>query len=134
MEKAGTLTGGHYSLANGVLLTYAVDDVSSLSSLHGWKENALRYTENAVFFMVGNKIDVPNHDIEVRDSTIAAFCEKHHISESNVFKVSAKTDEGIAEMFKKITQVLDFSEIPTTRKQSGFNIQPGDEPDGKKCC
>ncbi len=133
MERAGTLTGGHYSGAHGVLLTFAVDDISSLGALNGWKENALRYTEQPVFFLVGNKIDVD--DSEVKESSISAFCERHNIPEENCFAVSAKEDDGLDEMWQNIASDLMKSSTPHLKKNNDpFCIKPRDETDGRGCC
>eukprot|EP00794_Sanderia_malayensis_P018932 gene18932-20837_t len=136
MERAGTLTGGHYSGAHGVLLTYALDDVNSFNDLRGWLENALRYTENAVLFVVGNKVDLDQGDIEVRSSMVTSFCEEHGIHANNCFTVSAKDDEGLDSMWQEIVKTLLASSVPHQQKVKGFQIIPKDEKDGplSKCC
>lgn len=136
MEKAGTLTSNHYKGAHGVLLTYAVDDVSSLGTLPSWKENAARYSQDAVYFLVGNKIDVGDYEIEVKESTINGFCEKHGIPLDNAFYISAKTAEGFKDMFKSIAKILKTSHIGQTEQNKGFRIIL-DETDNKRktgCC
>ena len=137
MEKAGTLTSNHYKGAHGVLLTYAIDNVSSLGTLPSWKENASRYSKDATYFLVGNKCDVEKYDIEVTEPTIIGFCQKHGIPVDNTFTVSAKTSENFWEMFQSIAKTLKESQVGQKMHQDGFRIVL-DEPDGGKksssCC
>lgn len=136
MEKAGTLTSNHYKGAHGVLLTYAINDLSSLGTLPGWKENAARYSEDATYFLVGNKIDVGDYEIEVKESTICGFCQKYDIPIDNAFYISAKTEDGFQDMFKSIAKILKKSHIGQTATNKGFRIV-FDETDHKQksgCC
>jgi len=136
MEKAGTLTSNHYKGAHGVLLTYAVNEISSLGTLPSWKENASRYSKEATYFLVGNKIDVGDYEKEVKESTISGFCQKHSIPFDNAFYISAKTDDGFKDMFKSIAKILKKSHIGQTEQNKGFRIvlDATDNKDRSKCC
>ena len=136
MEKAGTLTSTHYKGAHGVLLTYSVTDVSSLGALPSWKENASRYSEDATYFLIGNKIDAGEYDFEVKESTITGFCQKYSIPIDNAFYVSAKNEDGFKDMFKSVAKILKKSHVGKTEQSKGFRIVL-DETDNRKkegCC
>ena len=136
MERAGTLTSNHYKGAHGVLLTYAINDVSSLGTLPSWKENAARYSKDATYFLVGNKIDVNEYEREVKESTIAGFCEKHSIPFDNAFYISAKTEDGFTDMFRSIAKILKKSHVGQMEPNKGFRIvlDATDNKETRKCC
>ena len=134
MEKAGTLTSNHYKGAHGVLLTYAVNDVSSLGTLPSWKENAGRYSKDATYFLVGTKADVGDYEVEVKESTITGFCQKHGIPTDNCFYISSKTEKGFKEMFKSVAKVLKKTSVSQPESSKGFHIVLDETDSGKKSC
>ena len=136
MERGGTLTSSHFNRAHGILLVYSIDDLTSLSRLSHWKENALRYAKGSKMFLVGNKVDLDTHEQEVKDSTAEGFAGKHEIPTDRIFRISAKTEKGFSELFTTVGTVLKKETEPSLPHVNPFRIDPNDEKDGKKsgCC
>lgn len=69
-------------------------------SVEGWIIHVKRNTDNPVFMLVGNKVDLKRPDEEELQA-IATFAEKY---EAEYYLTSAKTSEGLKELFDTLFQ------------------------------
>ncbi|XP_011405854.1 PREDICTED: ras-related protein Rab-43-like [Amphimedon queenslandica] len=108
-----------YRSSNAVLLVYSVEDFASFSSLRCWMEEC-RYYMNAVghhnilWVLVGNKSDLES---DITPEMVEDFVSEMEIEHS--FVVSAKTGDGVEEMFEKVIEVTH-----EMRLNSKVNVDP----------
>ncbi|XP_072022870.1 ras-related protein Rab-9A-like [Amphiura filiformis] len=111
-----SITRSYYQHTHAAILVYAVDDIQSYRDLIEWENDLREYetTKTSVFrFLVGNKTDL---DMDTRIDTqiqgdIEAFCREHNVNQC--FMTSAKTGDGIEDVFKHIANRL----APTTHRR-----------------
>jgi len=122
LEKSGRLTNNHYLNSRGVILMYDVTEYSSFSCLSMWCEEAERYTNSnapnvrkPIFFLVGNKIDCTQTEIEISEELSQAFAKKRNIPAENVFRMSVKTSKGFSDMFSAVAKCLSANMKPTVQ-------------------
>lgn len=122
MERMGSLTFHYYHGAYAVILVFALNDVSTFDSLRGWSEDASRYSSPEVKkFLVATKSDVDKNEVEVSKEKINSFCRNKNISE--IYFTSAKTGEGVEEMFQCVMKSLSRSVVQSNGdKQSQEEI------------
>ncbi|XP_023216847.1 GTP-binding protein YPT1-like [Centruroides sculpturatus] len=100
-ERFRTLTRNYFRNSHVCLLIYSVSDPDSLLGLAQWLQDANNYAESALKVLVGNKCDLPS---SVDEQKLTEFAHYHNCD--IVFQVSAKTGEGIHELFHIISQKL----------------------------
>lgn len=117
---------------------YDISDKVTLSRLGVWHENAASCIKsaNTKYFVVGNKSDVSSGDIDVTEAEAFALAEERlKIPKEHVFRVSAKTGEGLEQMLIDMARVL--SAVQLEKPETLDMIK--DEEDGRKsqrkpCC
>lgn len=108
MERMGSLTFHYYHGAHAVILVFALNDLTSFESLVTWNDDILRYSSTEVKrFLVATKSDVDKDQIDVSKSKINSFCRNKNIAE--IYYTSAKTGEGVEEMFQSVMKSLSGS-------------------------
>lgn len=99
-EKYKTITQTYYRGANGIILTYAIDDRESFANVENWmkqiKENS---NDNASIILVGNKSDLPERRVNYDEGKRLA--DSHGIQ---FFETSAKDARNINDTFYAITR------------------------------
>lgn len=125
LERTGSLTSHYYHSAHAVAFLYAVDDLSSLNIVLHWIEDAERYAPYAAKFLIANKIDLDKDDWEVEEGKAQMFMESNSIHIK--YNVSAKTGEGIKEMFTDISRYLMQQNVaPTVLRGDPFHLSEED--------
>jgi len=121
------------------MLVFSLNSLESFHCLSQHLLEILSLAENAKIFLVGNKMDLQPH--EVTDSDIDLFVEqfpKFH----GIFKISCKTNSGVEEMFKEITDKMAgnynfktaFDTFQLTAQHEDCCPVEGDAPKEDFCC
>jgi small GTP-binding protein len=139
-EKYQNIVKQYYNGANGVLLIYDISNKKSFERIDFWYKDLKKSvnSDEIVVFLVGNKIDL--NDKRVVDKEEA---EKYS-QENNMayFEVSAKTGEGIKELFDEASEKIMDKILEKGQKEddeedkarfSFINTDDFKEKE-KKCC
>ena len=144
-EKYKNITKQYYCGADGVLLIFDITDESSFQKLDFWyndlKENTQQFQDLSLC-LVGNKKDLNQNRIVTREVAEQYAKEK----EMTYSEVSAKSGEGIAELFedmakkimikKKLNMTVDDSDKEEKERMS-LLLQDKDkikDNQSKSCC
>jgi len=104
LERVASITNSYYKFSEAALLVFSLTSLESFHSLSHHLLEILSMAENAKIFLIGNKVDL-KHQREVSDEDIELFMEQFP-KFSGFFKVSAKTNESIVEMWSDISEKL----------------------------
>ena len=126
MERTRSLTSNYYHGSHAVLFVYAIDDMYSLNVLRNWIEDAEKDARGALKFLVGNKIDLKDESTQVELQLAESFYKNNSL-DGGLFQVSAKTGEGIKEMFEAILKLLLDKKKATVQQENAFTVGAGDE-------
>jgi small GTP-binding protein len=101
-EKFRNIARQYYKGANGVLLIYDVCDRKSYERIGFWMDELKQNNEieQLYIILVGNKIDLEEKRVVTREEA-EKYAEDNNI---NYLEVSAKTGEGILDLFNEITK------------------------------
>ena len=98
-EKYQALSKGYFKNADGILFVFSMNDKRTLQKLEKWidcfDENC-KQDRKIIRALVGNKIDLER---DVSEDEVKSFAKKYNLKE---FYVSAKSGEGIEELFQYI--------------------------------
>ena len=99
-ERFKNIAKQYYRGANGVLLIYDVCKRKSLEKIGFWLQEIKSYNnvDELCIYLVGNKIDV----VDKREVTKEEGKKYADDNQINFFEVSARTSEGIDELFNQI--------------------------------
>lgn len=75
MERVASVTSSYYKFAEGAILVYALDNVSSFHALSQHLLDIVSYAETAKIFLCGNKMDLISNHSQVNISLL-----KHKIN------------------------------------------------------
>lgn len=103
-ERFRTLTSSYYRNADAILLCYSVDDATSFEDVEGHMQEGSRYSQRSAKFVVATKSDV--EDPAVSDQDGEEFAKSKDMP---FFKTSAKTGEGVEELFTAVAKKLASS-------------------------
>ncbi|KAK3734021.1 hypothetical protein QZH41_017538 [Actinostola sp. cb2023] len=128
LERTGSLTSHYYHAAHVIVFMYAVDDMTSLNMILHWDDDADRYADLAVKFLVANKIDLDKDDWEILEEKAQTFMDNNNFVDK--FSISAKTGEGVQEMFQSISKHLLQENMPASEPITDvFHPSPEDSLD-----
>ncbi|MFX1452692.1 MAG: Rab family GTPase [Promethearchaeota archaeon] len=89
--------------AKAALLVYDVTNRESFDNISKWHNDLEKFTDNAHYVLVGNKIDLKTKR-QVNTNEGANLAKK--VNASGFFETSAKTNEGINHVFNKLAEIL----------------------------
>ena len=101
-EKFRNIARQYYKGANGVLLIYDVCDRKSYERIGFWMDELKQNNEieQLYIILVGNKIDLEEKRVVTREEA-EKYAQDNNI---NFIEVSAKTGEGILDLFNEVTK------------------------------
>lgn len=137
LERVASITNSYYKFSEAALLVFSLTSLESFHSLSHHLLEILSMAENAKIFLIGNKVDL-KHQREVSDEDIDLFMEQFP-KFSGFFKISAKTNEGIAEMWSVISEKLAVGNYKANIgafKLHTPELNAGEEPESSSssCC
>jgi small GTP-binding protein domain len=110
-ERYRAMAPLYYRDSQAALLVYDVTDPRSLQSLDYWigeLDEKVR-DDNMIVIIAGNKCDLPNRKVSSEEAR--KFAASHSVES---FEVSAKTGDGLIELFRYISDqlVLNLPKMP----------------------
>ena len=131
-----TMQPTYFRRAKAVVLVYSIDNVESFGDIgSNWMDNSANSRTGATFALVGNKLDLAHPDKgkskrAVSQERALQYAVLNDIDKSMVFEISAKTGEGVMEMFDAIAGEM----TPVSVKESSQPAAAGDKPLKKDTC
>ena len=129
-ERFATISSNYFRNAIGVIIMFDVTNRQSFDNLPKWFEQCEKASDKRIMFICGNKIDLKNRMITKEDGEEMAesFGTKY-------FEVSAKTGEGINEMFEALAlSVANASNDYIHEAKDNVDLNNQNEIEEKKGC
>ena len=137
-DTAGMECGNHrpsiatiyFRRSKATLLVYDISSQESFDGLVKWENEAnektgTRIAQDQITVLIGNKIDLED-ERKVSRQRALQFADNHAIPKEFIFEVSAKTGQGVKEMFNDIAKAVNC--IPNRP-----TVQPTRPPSCSKC-
>ncbi|KAI1286054.1 Ras-related protein RABD2b [Halotydeus destructor] len=102
LERVSSITSSYYKFAKAALLVYSLNNIESFHCL-SQHLLILSMAEVSQVFLIGNKTDLTPY--EVTDADLEQFQEQFPKFDG-VYRISAKTNDGVQEMFTTIADKL----------------------------
>ena len=120
----------YFRRSKATLLVYDITSQESFDGLVKWENEAnektgTRVLQDHITVLIGNKIDLEDERSVSRQRAIQ-FADNHAIPKEFIFEVSAKTGQGVMEMFNYIAKAVNS--IPNKPI-----VQPSGPPPCSKC-
>ena len=127
-ERYDSLLPMYYRGANVIIFVFDVNNPNTFENLKKrWIPIVNESSMKTLFFVVGNKTDLEN---KVSDEDVKNLIQDY--GDIDYFKVSAKTDTGLDELFcKVVTKIIECSAFKSIDNTSKFKIEVASK---KKCC
>lgn len=135
-ERFSAITKSYYRGAHGIIVIFDLSNENSFKSLEGWfkkiGENASSACE---VVLLGSKVDL-KEEISVDDQKIEKFLEDKKIQRERFYKVSAKEDIKVKDVFEDLAKLL----VEKTKKSGFSGMKAKDTFDfssaaqNKRCC
>lgn len=109
----------YYRDAKGAILVYDVSIADTFKRVQKWATELKTFNKNTIIAVAGNKIDLKIHFENEREIS-QKYCEEENLKH---FYTSAKTGEGLDEIFEYISKEIAESSFNKAKGQS--NIKSG---------
>ena len=134
-EKYKGIVKSFYNKANGILLTFDISNKESFEHIDYWVQELKEYTglDSLYIVLVGNKKDKEDRKVTIEEA-------KNYAEENDFggyFEVSAKTGEGINELFIDVAKgalkkIIDKNNEENDEQNIRLSIFEQKEKDKKK--
>ena len=117
-ERYDSLLPMYYRNANVILVVFDLNNINSFNNLRTrWLEIINERKSESLIFLIGNKCDLEEN---ISQDDINNFVEEHPGIE--YFKVSAKDDTGLTELFQGIVnRIIEFKAYKTVSNSSSLS-------------
>ena len=135
MERfEATVPPTYFRNAKAVIFVYAINDQESINNIIHWSESLAPQrlgdmSQKLIRALVANKIDLPGEERVVTKKSGSDTAENCDIGKEMFFEVSAKTGEGVNEMFAAVAQMI---KQPVGSRATATASLP--QPQEKMCC
>ena len=130
-ERYKSLTAMYYRNCTVAVLVYAINDTATFEALDMWlKELAEKVKPMPIVYVVGNKCDLEDERV-VDTEQAAAFASARN---AEFVETSAKTGQGVAELFASIAMKVGQIEEPDEEPVRVLEPSPTDDEEKKGCC
>jgi small GTP-binding protein len=115
-----TMLPTYFRMAKAVILVYSIDNMESFGDIgSNWMDNSMSAGIGVQVVLVGNKVDLDRSEEGESKRAISQqramqYADSNDIEKSMVFEVSAKTGQGMQEMFDAVAQKV----TPASTEQS----------------
>ena len=118
-EKYQSMAKTYYNGADGIMLVFDITSEKSFKRIDFWLSELEEHErfEDLFIVLVGNKTDLEN-ERKVSFEEANEYAKKHNI---NYYEVSAKTNQGIEEMFNDLIKGATKKLFADTGKKEGKN-------------
>lgn len=124
-----TMLPTYFRRAKAIILVYSIDNMESFGDVgSNWLDNSTNSVSGAKVVLVGNKVDLDKETKRVisRDRAMQ-YAVMNDIERNMVFEISAKTGQGVTEMFDAVVKTIE----PVSQPQSLPEPKPNQKPN---CC
>ena len=117
-----TILPTYFRFAKVIILVYSIDNQESFGEIgSNWMDNSLDSASAARLVLVGNKVDLDSGEDGGESKRVvsreraAQYAVNNDIDKSMVFEISAKTGQGVTEMFDAVARTIEpVSKPPQT--------------------
>ena len=115
-----TMLPTYFRMAKAAILVYSIDNMESFGDIgSNWMDNSMSAGIGVQVVLVGNKVDLDRSEEGESKRAISQqramqYADSNDIEKSMVFEVSAKTGQGMQEMFDAVAQKV----TPASTEQS----------------
>jgi len=133
-ERYESMSRIYYRSAKAAVICFDMTDPQSFEKAKYWVDELLQSEEGCLVYLVGTKLDLTREQggANVSQDEVRQFATKMN---ARVFQTSAKTGEGIEDVFQAIAENFLHGEDSPRHNENikpGSGVQNGDRP--KKCC
>ena len=137
-ERFRSITKSYYSGADGIIFVFDLGNPKSFKTLKIWIEDTKKNVKpNIEFVLAANKSDIDKRKIQKEE--IEKFSSQYDIP---FFETSAKTGDGIDEMFNSfINKLLSKKDVgmlipddESSRKSNAMKLKPFENNNNTKKC
>ena len=127
MERfEATVPPTYFRNAKAVIFVYSINDQESMNNIIHWTESVAPQrlgdmSQKLIRALVANKIDLPEEERVVTKKRGSDTAENCDIGKEMFFEVSAKTGEGVNEMFAAVAQII---KQPGGEQGNSYNLTP----------
>ncbi|EMD44701.1 small GTPase EhRabD2, putative [Entamoeba histolytica HM-3:IMSS] len=128
-ERFATLTGNYFRNAMAAIIMFDVSNKESFENIPNWVEQCCKSDGKHIIFIAGNKIDLENRVVSKEEAE-----EKAKELKLKYFEVSAKTGDGIEDLFNEL--IKEIMKTPFCNEQEKEGVELDGQKKQKKggCC
>ena len=124
MDRYQSLTTSYYRKSHAVLLVFSLGCTESFDAINFIMEDIKRhdYAQDSMFFLVGNKCDLMRNAQEVQEERVSDFLTSNLPFFTRYNRTSAKTGDGLKELFSNIAHKLITKRVRPIKKKQEIDV------------